>query len=135
MYLNKTMLVGNVTRDIELKALPSGSKVANFSIATNRSWRTEQGEKKEEVEYHNIIAFGKTAETIAKWVKKGHSIYIEGRLQTKNWEKDGVKHYRTEIFVENFQFGNNPKKETSNEPKEEISIDYGEEIKAEDIPF
>lgn len=110
MYLNKTQIIGNLTRDPELKALPSGMKVCSFSVATNRRWKDkETNQEKEEVEFHNIIAFGRTAEVIAQWVKRGHQIYVEGRLQTRSWDKDGVKMYRTEIVVNEFQFGNKPK--------------------------
>ena len=157
MYLNKVTLIGNLTRKPELKSLPSGSYVCNFSIATNRTWKDKNGTKKEEVEFHNVIAFGKTAEVITQWMDKGSQIYIEGRLKTSTWEKDGIKHYKTEIIVENFQFGSNGQKGVKNEPKntEQVKpqveaktsnvgqnqandegIDYPiEEINPEDIPF
>lgn len=105
MYLNKAFLYGNLTRDPELKALPGGSQVANFSIATNRTYKDKNGAKQESVEYHNIVAFGRTAEVIAQYMKKGRPIFVEGRIQTRSWEADGKKNYRTEIIVENFQFG------------------------------
>lgn len=105
MNLNKTQQIGRVTKDPELKALPSGSKVCSFSVANNRVWKDANGAKKEETDFHNVVAFGKTAETIATWVKKGSLIYIEGRLKTHMWEKDGHKNYRTEIICENFVFG------------------------------
>ena len=112
MYLNKAILIGNLTRDPELKALPSGIKVANFSIATNRTYKDKDGNKKEEVEFHNLVAFGKQAEVIEQWCKKGSQLMVEGRLSTKTWESDGKKMYKTEIIVDNFQFGNKAK-ETS----------------------
>ena len=106
MYLNKVILLGNLTRDPELKAIPSGMKVASFSMATNRSWKDQSGARKEAVEYHNVVAFGKQAETITQWLKKGSSIYVEGRLQTRSWDAaDGQKKYRTEIIIDSFQFG------------------------------
>ena len=105
MYINKVELYGNLTRDPEVKALPSGQQVANFSVATNRSFKNKEGQKQEQVEYHNVVAFGRTAEVIGQYLKKGRPIFVEGRLQTRTWEKDGVKQYRTEILVENFQFG------------------------------
>ena len=105
MYINKVELYGNLTRDPELKALPSGQQVANFSVATNRSFKNKEGQKQEQVEYHNVVAFGRTAEVIGQYLKKGRPIFVDGRLQTRTWEKDGVKQYRTEILVENFQFG------------------------------
>lgn len=107
MYLNKCILIGNLTKTPELKVLPSGIKVVNFSLATNRSWKDKDGQKKEDVEFHNLVAFGKTAEIIEQWIKKGDQIYIEGRLQTRNWEdkETGKKLYRTEVIVDTFQFG------------------------------
>ena len=108
MYLNKTQIIGNLTRDPEVKALPSGDSVISFGVATNRSYKVE-GVKKEEVEFHNVVAFGKVADVIKQYCHKGDQIYVEGRLKTSNWDKDGVKHYKTEIIMENFQFGNKSK--------------------------
>jgi len=105
MYLNKVQLYGNLTRDPEVKALPSGQQVANFSIATNRSYKDKNGARQEQTEYHNVVAFGRTAEVIAQYMKKGRPIFVEGRIQTRSWDKDGVKQYRTEVIVETFQFG------------------------------
>lgn len=108
MNVNKVILVGNITRDPELKALPSGTQVAAFSIATNEVY-IKDGEKKESTEFHNVIAWGKTAENIARYMKKGSQIYVEGKLQTRSWDKDGEKRYRTEIVALNVQFGAKPK--------------------------
>ncbi len=105
MYLNKVFIAGNLTRDPELKALPSGAHVTSFSIATNRVWRDQSGEKKEAAEFHNIVVFGRQAETCAQYLKKGQQALIEGRLQTRSWEKDGTKQYRTEIVADRVQFG------------------------------
>ncbi len=105
MNLNRVFLYGNLTRDPELKALPSGQNVVNFSIATNRTYKDRDGAKKEQVEYHNVVAFGRQADLIAQYMKKGRPILVEGRLQTRSWEAEGKKNYRTEIIVENFQFG------------------------------
>ena len=106
MYLNKVQIIGNLTRDPELKSLPSGIKVMSAALATNRTWKDPSGVKKEATEYHNVVAFGKPAELIAQYMKKGGSLYVEGRLQTRSWDdKEGKKNYRTEIVVENFQFG------------------------------
>lgn len=105
MYLNKAMIYGNLTRDPEMKALPSGMQVCSFSVATNRSYNDRDGKRQEAVEYHNVTSFGKQAEVIAKYLTKGSPIYVEGRLQTNSWEKDGVKQYRTEIIVDKFEFG------------------------------
>ena len=105
MYLNKVMIYGNLTRDPEMKALPSGMQVCSFSVATNRSYNDRDGKRQEAVEYHNVTSFGKQAEVIAKYLTKGSGVYVEGRLQTNSWEKDGVKQYRTEIVVDKFEFG------------------------------
>jgi single-strand DNA-binding protein len=105
MYLNKAMIYGNLTRDPEVKSLPSGMQVCSFSVATNRSYNDRDGKRQESVDYHNIVAFGKQAEVISKYLTKGSGVYVEGRLQTNSWEKDGVKQYRTEIIVDKFEFG------------------------------
>ncbi len=105
MYLNKVQLYGNLTRDPEIKALPSGQQVANFAVATNRTFKDKNGARQEQTEFHNVVAFGRTAEVIGQYLKKGRPIFIEGRIQTRSWDKDGAKQYRTEILVENFQFG------------------------------
>lgn len=105
MYINKATIYGNITRDPELKALPSGQSVINFSVATNKTWKDKAGAKQESVEYHNIVAFGKTAEVINQYCKKGDGIYIEGSIQTRSWDKDGTKMYKTEILADSFQFG------------------------------
>ncbi|HEV7121554.1 MAG TPA: single-stranded DNA-binding protein [Candidatus Paceibacterota bacterium] len=105
MYLNKVMLYGNLTRDPELRALPSGQQVATFGLATNRSFKNKEGQQQEQTEFHNIVAFGRTAEVMGQYLKKGRPVFIDGRIQTRSWEKDGQKNYRTEIVVDNFQFG------------------------------
>ena len=107
MYLNKAIISGFLTRDPELKALPSGSKVASFCIATNRTWTDAQGVKQTLAEFHNIVAFAKTAELVSKYLFKGSQALVEGRIQTRTWENqtDGIKRYRTEIICENVQFG------------------------------
>ena len=149
MYLNKVFLYGNLTRDPELKALPSGSNVANFGLATNRTYKDKNGAKQESTEFHNIVAFGRTAEVIAQYCKKGRPIFVEGRIQTRSWEgkEDGKKQYRTEIIVENFQFGADSKggagrTTSSNEsheqraPKDSYEMKCpDEEINPGDIPF
>ncbi len=148
MYLNKAFIAGNLTRDPELKALPMGSNVCSFSVATNRTWRDQNGEKKEATEYHNIVVFGKQADTCAQYLKKGQQVLVEGRLQTRSWEKDGAKQYRTEIVADRVQFGQKsggggfsneargdgaPMKEGQSRNAEP---DYpSEEISPDDIPF
>ena len=107
MYLNKVYLIGNLTRDPELKSLPTGNKVTQFSIATNRVYKLENGTKQESTEYHNIVVFGRQAETSAQYLKKGQNVLIEGRIQTRSWDDktSGEKKYRTEIVAESVQFG------------------------------
>ncbi len=159
MYLNKVFLIGNLTRDPELKALPSGSKVASLSLATNRVWKDQAGARQEATEYHNLVSFGRQAENLAQYARKGSSLFIEGRIQTRSWDgQDGKKNYRTEIIIDNFQFG--PKtggfgdaqasapRPSSNSgvsdaeapqkgaPADLDTIEYpDEEINLEDIPF
>jgi single-strand DNA-binding protein len=105
MYLNKALLYGNLTRDPELRALPSGQQVASFSIATNRTFKNKEGQTQDQTEYHNVVAFGRQAEVIGQYMKKGRPIFVEGRIQTRSWEADGKKNYRTEIVIDSFQFG------------------------------
>lgn len=152
MYLNKAFLYGNLVRDPEMKALPSGIKVTNFSIATNRTYKDKDGNKKETTEYHNVVAFAKQAELIEQYLKKGSGIFVEGRLQTRSWDDKATstKKYRTEVIVENFQFGPssrgtgggtyNPSPATEAAPSAKAdkidTIEYPtEEINPEDIPF
>ncbi len=105
MYLNKAMIFGNLTRDPEMRALPSGQQVCSFSIATNYTYKDKEGKRVEKSDFHNVVVFGRQAETSAQYLKKGASAYVEGRLQTQSWEKDGVKQYRTEIVADRVQFG------------------------------
>jgi single-strand DNA-binding protein len=106
MYLNKVFIIGNLTRDPELKALPTGNKVASISMATNRVWKDQSGARQEATEYHNVVAFGRQAENLAQYSRKGSSLFVEGRIQTRSWDgQDGKKNYRTEIIIDNFQFG------------------------------
>lgn len=138
MYLNKAIIIGNITRDIELKALPSGIKVASFSVATNRVWKDKTGAKQETVYYHNIVIFGNQAETVSQYMKKGSQILVEGRLQTRSWENTTTsqKNYRTEIIADRVQFGN--KKTDSKEIKEDEpdTVEYQEEqLSLDAIPF
>jgi single-strand DNA-binding protein len=105
MYLNKVLLYGNLTRDPEVRALPSGQQVVTFGLATNRTYKDKTGAQKDMTEFHNIVAFGRVAEVMGQYLKKGRPVYVEGRLQTRSWESEGQKKYRTEIVVDNFQFG------------------------------
>jgi single-strand DNA-binding protein len=109
MYLNKVFIIGNLTRDPELKALPSGTKVCSFAVATNRVYKDKDGNRQDSTEFHNVSAFGRTGELVAQYMKKGSQVYLEGRLQTRSWDgKDGEKKYRTEIIADTVQFGNRP---------------------------
>ena len=150
MYLNKAMIYGNLTRDPELKSLPSGMQVCSMAIATNRIYNDRDGNKQESTDYHNVVVFGRQAENSAKYLSKGNGVYVEGRLQTRSWEKDGVKQYRTEVVADRVQFGpkngsqgggSAPGNDTASvndnaageQPK---APDYPEEeINPEDIPF
>ncbi len=106
MYLNKALVIGNLTRDPESRALPSGINVTSFSVATNRVWSDKNGAKQESVDFHNIVVFGKQAENVGKYLKKGSSVLVEGRMQTRSWDAtDGTKKYRTEIVADRVQFG------------------------------
>jgi single-strand DNA-binding protein len=101
--VNKAIVVGNVTRDPELRMIPSGQSVTGFGVATNRRWKNQTGEIQESTEFHDVVAWGKLAEIIQQIVKKGDKIFVEGRLQTRQWEApDGTKRQRTEIIMENF---------------------------------
>src|SRR5580692_4076174 len=106
MYLNKAFVFGNLTRDPELRALPSGMNVVNFSVATNRTYKDRDGKKQEQTDFHNVVVFGRQADTVNQYLKKGSSVFVEGRMQTRSWEgKDGEKKYRTEIVADRVQFG------------------------------
>lgn len=153
--MNKVILFGNLTRDPELKALPTGNQVCTFGVATNR--RVKKGEQWENVaEFHNIVAWGRQAEVCAQYLKKGSSVLVEGRLQTRSWEKEGAgKQYKTEIVMENFEFGSkgsgsgasgaraDSTEETPRAPQSQKSgaasdesIEYPtEDINPDDIPF
>jgi single-strand DNA-binding protein len=152
MNLNKIFLIGNLTRDPESRTLPSGQMVSNFGLATNRVWfDANTKEKKQQVEFHNIVAFGKLAEICNQYLKKGTLAMIEGRIQTRNWQDQaGATKYRTEIIAEKMQMGPRTSSAQQNAPKEateqgapveqleEIQIDEEapvDEIKSEDIPF
>src|SRR5579864_9770245 len=86
MYINKAILFGNLTRDPELRALPSGMNVCSFSVATNRVYKDRDGKKQEQTDFHNVVVFGRTADTVAQYLKKGSSVFVEGRMQTRSWE-------------------------------------------------
>ncbi len=106
MYLNKAIIAGNLTQDPELKSLPSGVQVTNFSVATNQVYTDRDGNRQEKAEFHNVAVFGRQAENSAQYLSKGRQVLVEGRLQTRSWEgPDGNKRYRTEIIADRVQFG------------------------------
>jgi len=106
MNLNKVFLIGNMTRDPELKTLPSGQPVVNFGLATNRMWKGKDGSQQKQTEFHNVVMFGRLAEITKQYLKKGSSVMIEGRIQTRSWDgPDGNKRYKTEIVAEAMQMG------------------------------
>jgi single-strand DNA-binding protein len=144
MNLNKVFLVGNLTRDPELRTLPSGMPVVSFGMATNRFFKDKNGAKQKDAQFHNIVVFGKQAEVAKQYLSKGSSALIEGRIQTRTWEaQDGTKRNRTEIVVERLQlgprrFGTGSSPAQMEEPKAEAieTIEYPEEeTNPEDIPF
>ncbi len=150
MNLNKAMIIGNLTRDPEMRNTPSGQNVASFSVATNLVWTDQSGQQQKKTEFHNIIAWRKLADICAKYLHKGSKVFLEGRLQTTDWTgQDGVKRYRTEIVAENMIMldtkgsapfgggqsnagGNNSQEATIEIPDEAID---DEEIRVENIPF
>ena len=144
MNLNKVILCGRLTRDPELKALPSGIKVANFSLVTNSFYKDAAGINQEQAEFHNITVFGKIAENCAAYLKKGQEVMIEGKIQTRSWDDkvSGEKKYRTEIIADSVQFGAPSKSEEGSTPKKTTrkpdleKIPYPEEdLNPDDIPF
>ena len=101
--VNKVILVGNLGRDPEVRFMPNGEAVCNFSIATTENWKDKSGVKQEKTEWHNIVMYRKLAEIAGEYLKKGRPVYVEGRLQTRKWEKDGVTRYSTEIVADSMQ--------------------------------
>lgn len=148
MDLNRATIIGRLTRDPELRSLASGRSVASFSVATGRQWTDPSGQKQKQTEFHNVVVWGKLAETASQFLHKASRIYVEGRLQTRDWTgQDGVKRVRTEIIADSFimldgrpadgsftptannaNFGS---QSSESHPPEVVE----EEIKVEDIPF
>lgn len=131
MNLNRVFVLGNLTRNPEVKALPSGQTVVNFGVATNRFYKDNTGNKKQETEFHNIVAFGRLADICSKYLTKGSIVLIEGRIRTRSWQNaSGSKQYRTEIIAENLQLGprnapsgfSNQQPEPDNAKEEEIPV-------------
>ncbi|MEO7617456.1 MAG: single-stranded DNA-binding protein [Candidatus Saccharibacteria bacterium] len=151
---NQAIIMGNLTRDPELRATTGGQQVASFAVATNRTWNSASGERQEAVEYHEIVAWGKLGELASQYLTKGRKVLIVGRLQTQSWEKDGVKRQRTEIVAADINFldgrGDNaegsydsaPAAEAPSRPAKTKSdevviqdIDETSSINLDDIPF
>jgi len=148
---NQAIVMGNLTRDPELRQTPGGQQVASFAVATNRTWMDQSGERKEAVEYHEIVAWGKLGELAAQYLSKGRKVMVVGRLQTQSWEKDGVKRQRTEIVASDINFldapgtagaggghaaGSTTDKSASKSDDVVISdLDAGQNINLDDIPF
>lgn len=145
MNLNKAFILGNLTRDPELRSLPSGQPVASFGVATNRFFTDKNGIQQKQAEFHNIVLFGKLAEIARQYLTKGSLVLIEGRIQNRSWQtQTGEKRYRTEIVAERIQLGprrttapREEEKAQAEPPIEEIqTINYDEEgINPDKIPF
>jgi len=157
MNLNKAMIIGNLTRDPELRTTPTGQSVTSFSVATNQIWTDQQGQKHDKAEFHNVVAWRRLAEIVGQYLKKGSKVYIEGRLQTRDWVgQDGVKRYRTEIVADNMimldragaagagSFARSEQPPMPTEPVIDVEEAVGEaddgqtseeEIRVENIPF
>ena len=142
MDLNKVMLIGRITRQPELKTTTTGQNVVSFSIATNRNWKDKDGNKQDRAEFHNLVAWGKLAEICSQYLQKGKKIYVEGRLQTRDWEgQDGVKRYRTEVVMSEMIMldsagsgnGANSDEQIVVEPLDDNALN--DEVNLEDIPF
>ncbi len=145
--LNKVMLIGNLTRDPELKYTPNGAAVATFGIATNSSWKDPEGKVQEITEYHNIVCWNKLAEICSQLLKVGSKVYVEGELRTRTWEDEKGKHYRTEIKISDMMLlANGSAKSTSSDmgnsntsadevPTSKFTEDDDDKISVDDLPF
>ncbi|PIU98641.1 single-stranded DNA-binding protein [Candidatus Wolfebacteria bacterium CG03_land_8_20_14_0_80_40_12] len=144
MNLNKVFVLGRLTADPQVKTTSTGQQVANFGVATNRIWNDKSGNRQQEVEYHNIVVWGRQAEIVGQFLLKGSLILIEGRIRTRTWQnQQGQSQKTTEIIGERIQLGPRPtsiEKEFTKKPPEAVKqelpeIDIEEEVKAEDLPF
>lgn len=145
MNLNKAMIIGNLTRDPEMRNTPSGAQVASFSVATSLVWTDQSGQKQQKSEFHNIVAWRKLAEICGQYLRKGAKVYVEGRLQTTEWTgQDNIKRYRTEIVLENMIMLDRQGAAASNTGNNDFQNDIQnipvddaqeEEIRVENIPF
>lgn len=136
MDLNKVQIIGNNTKDIELKTTPNGMNVTSFSVATNRNWTDWNWNKQDQTEFHNIVLWWKLAEIASEYLKKWQKVYVEWRLQTRDWEaQDGSKRYLTEIIWENIILLWNKGETTNRNDSQVVNNEPNEEISIEDIPF
>lgn len=142
MSVNKVILVGNVGRDPETRHLDKDVAVSNFSLATTENYTAKTGEKVSNTEWHNIVAWRGLAEVVEKYVKKGSQLYIEGRLKTRNYEKDGIKHYTTEIYADTIQLlgkregqAEVPGQQTQTEQLQSVSEPDFSQPEEDDLPF
>jgi single-strand DNA-binding protein len=133
--LNKVMVIGNLGGDPEMRYTANGNATTTFNVATNESWTGKDGDKHERTEWFSVVTWSKLAETCAKFLEKGRSVYVEGRLQTRSWDgQDGVKHYRTEVIAETVRFlggRDAPGEATPPQPREDGAGD----IDPDDLPF
>lgn len=158
MNLNKVFIIGRLTNDPQLRSTPGGQSVASFSLATNRNWIAKNGQKQEEVQFHNIVVWGRQAEVASQFLKKGTMAFVEGRLQTRSWQdKSGQTRYTTEVVCERMQMGpraagvstasygggsskeysqESPKDSFLDDMKEELpEINLEDDIRSDEIPF
>ena len=141
--VNKVILVGNLGKDPDLRFMPNGEAVCNFSIATTENWKDKNGQKHEKTEWHNIVIYRKLADIAGEYLKKGRPVYIEGRLKTRKWQdKDGNDRYTTEIVADSMQMlgskdnnDNGGYQQLKAQPKEAYPDDGGFEVMEDDIPF
>jgi single-strand DNA-binding protein len=155
MSLNKAQIIGNLTRDPEMRQIPGGQIVTTFSVATNFTWNDQNGQRQEKVEFHNVVAWRKLGEICGQYLKKGSKIFLEGRIQTRSWEaEDGSKKYRTEIIADNMimldkkgasgnhqndqsphqGLENNQQQNTTSDSEQQSQKDE-EEVTIDDLPF
>ena len=143
MSVNKVILLGNLGKDPDLRYTPSGKAVATFSLATSERWTSQDGQKQENTTWHNIVAWGKQAETMKEYLTKGRQVYIEGRIANRSYEdKEGNKKYISEVVVQSFSFvgnkgssGNGGGQTTPPEPTAETAPDAGSSETDDDLPF
>ncbi len=130
--LNRVTIIGNCGKEVELRYTPNGTPTANFSVAVNNKYKSSQGEQKEETEWFNCVAWAKLAETLSQYLKKGQQVYVEGRQKTREWEKDGQKHWRTELVAQRVLFLGKREQSISTEIS---AAEITDDIEPEELPF